>query len=445
VWPGIKTIKGCKAQDGDPEFNISNGKLLPNHIILSDEEVSTETKQKLQDSLVMVHGGMAQDVGPILEMVTEKYLLRSEKEWKARQKALNYFDQIVAQLKIGDIKKLGELTQNNFDGPIQYIIPWATTAYTEKIIEKTKAEFGDNFWGFWMMGGMSGGGMGFMFAPEIKKQAQDWLLATMLQIKKEMETAVPFAMDPVVYDFKINEKGTFASLTTGETALLPVKYYTLLLPRLLKKELNELTRCKRSELQVLAKSQKMKGSYNLFVSGLFDRMIPDLKVGGQQNQELNELLENHGFNAGLHETIKTALKSGQIGLAQNRLRTGIKITDSKADEINYAEPLQNEKHFETGKKALQNGELAIVTLAGGVGSRWTKGAGVVKSLHPFCKFAGKHRNFIELHLAKNKKTAKKYNAFLPHVFTTSYLTHEPIKEFLNSNGSLNNGYVFLSP
>ena len=94
---------------------------------------------------------------------------------------------------------------------------------------------------------------------------------------------------------------------------------------------------------------------------------------------------------------------------------------------------------------MQNGELAIVTLAGGVGSRWTKGAGVVKSLHPFSKFAGKHRNFIELHLAKNKKTTKKYNARLPHVFTTSYLTHQPIKEFLNSNGSLNNGSVFLSP
>ena len=37
--------------------------------------------------LVLVHGGMAQNVGPILEMVTEKYLLRSESEWKARQEA----------------------------------------------------------------------------------------------------------------------------------------------------------------------------------------------------------------------------------------------------------------------------------------------------------------------------------------------------------------------
>ena len=54
VWPGIKTIKGSKAKENDPEFNISNGKLLPNHTLLTDESVSSETKQKLQDSLVMV-------------------------------------------------------------------------------------------------------------------------------------------------------------------------------------------------------------------------------------------------------------------------------------------------------------------------------------------------------------------------------------------------------
>ncbi|KAF0236268.1 MAG: hypothetical protein FD181_2839 [Prolixibacteraceae bacterium] len=445
VWPGIKMIKGCKATENDPEFNISNGKLLPNHTILTVQDVSAETKQKLQDSLVMVHGGMAQDVGPILEMVTEKYLLRSEKEWIARQKALTYFDQVIYFLKLGDIRKIGEITQNNFNGPIQDIIPWATTAYTERIIEKTKSEFGDNFWGFWMMGGMSGGGMGFIFNPEIKKEAQDWLLKTMLLIKKEMEAAVPFAMDPVVYDFKINEKGTFATLTDDEKALLPAKYYTLTLPRLLKKELSELSACRKSELQALSKSQKMKGSYNLFVSGLFERMIPDSKAEGQKKQDLKELLENYGFNTTLHETVKSALKSGQIGLAQNRLRTGVKISDSDAGTIENIEPNLKDSLFKTGKTALQNGELAIVTLAGGIGSRWTKGAGVVKSLHPFSKFAGKHRNFIEIHLAKNKKAANNYNVPLPHIFTTSYLTHQPIKEYLTPNGRLNNGTVYLSP
>ena len=444
VWPGIKIIKGSLAKKNDPEFNISKGKLLPDHTLLDEKSVSEETKQKLQDSLVMVHGGMAQDVGPILEMVTEKYLLRSGKEWQARQKALNIFDEIVEHLKKGNIRKIGELTQQNFNGPIQDIIPWATNAYTEKIIEKTKKEFGNQFWGFWMMGGMSGGGMGFMFEPKIKMQAQEWLSKTMYQIKKEMETSVPFAMNPVVYGFKINEKGTFAELVTGKKALPPLKYYTLLLPKILKKEISELSLCRQNELQALSNTQKSKGSYDLFISGLFERMIPDSKAESEKSQNLNNLLQNHGFNAEFHEHIKTALKAGHIGLAQNRLRTGIKIADVNSSEVVKFEysSIKND-NLKVGEHALQNEELAIVTLAGGAGSRWTKGAGVVKSLHPFSKFGKKHRNFIELHLAKNRKTGRKYNSIIQHAFTTSYLTHQPIKNYLENNDE--NSSVYLSP
>ena len=86
VWPGIKLIHGVLAAEGDPEFGISRGCLLPRHKILSEDEIPREAAKKLQQSLVLVHGGMAQDVGPILEMVTEKYLLRSEKEWRGSQR-----------------------------------------------------------------------------------------------------------------------------------------------------------------------------------------------------------------------------------------------------------------------------------------------------------------------------------------------------------------------
>jgi hypothetical protein len=72
VWPGMKLIQGVIAGENDPEYGISRGCLLPRHTIFSTEEVSVETRRKLQESLVLVHGGMAQDVGPILEMVTEK-------------------------------------------------------------------------------------------------------------------------------------------------------------------------------------------------------------------------------------------------------------------------------------------------------------------------------------------------------------------------------------
>ena len=62
----------------------------------------------------MVHGGMASDVGPILEMVTEKYLLRSEAEWKAREEAIRLFDQVVEKIKEGDIRSIGRFTNREF-------------------------------------------------------------------------------------------------------------------------------------------------------------------------------------------------------------------------------------------------------------------------------------------------------------------------------------------
>ena len=118
---------------------------------------------------------MAQDVGPILEMVTEKYLLRSESEWHARGEAGRIFDELIARLQSGDIRGIGASTERNFAGPIQTIIPWAGNLYTDTLIRRVRGEMGDDFWGFWMLGGMSGGGMGFIFAPHAKAAAQERL------------------------------------------------------------------------------------------------------------------------------------------------------------------------------------------------------------------------------------------------------------------------------
>ena len=63
VWPGIKLISGAVATEGDPEFGISRGRLMPVHHVMGQEDASEETRQKIQDSLVLVHGGMAQNVG----------------------------------------------------------------------------------------------------------------------------------------------------------------------------------------------------------------------------------------------------------------------------------------------------------------------------------------------------------------------------------------------
>src|SRR6266567_609055 len=104
VWPGIKLIQGVLAAEGDPEFGISRGCLMPRHRILDHADASPETRRQLRESLVLVHGGMAQNVGPILEMVTEKYLLRSGAEWEGRKRATAILDEILAALKSGSIQ-----------------------------------------------------------------------------------------------------------------------------------------------------------------------------------------------------------------------------------------------------------------------------------------------------------------------------------------------------
>jgi hypothetical protein len=440
VWPGIKLIHGVLAAEGDPEFGISRGCLLPRHKIFNNNEIPREAREKLQQSLVLVHGGMAQDVGPILEMVTEKYLLRSQAEWQGRRQAVDILDEITGLLKQGDIRTLGGCLQSNFDGPIQTIIPWAANLYTNTLIDRVRKEFGDDFWGFWMLGGMSGGGMGFLFSPERKVQAQTSLQAIMSETRREMERSVPFAIEPVVYDFAINEKGTQAALLSGDDALMPAAYYTQQVPPLIRSEVSRMTPVRRAELERFTAACRSKSEYAGMIQSLFDHMLPTgHEPDGSGKQTLRALLDNFGFDRLQHEQIHQDLLSGRIGLAQNRLPGTSLIEDAEADTL-------DESHRDLGLSALAEGRVAVVSLAGGVGSRWTHGAGVVKALNPFCKLGGRYRNFIEVHLAKSLRVGREFGVALPHVITTSYLTHEAIADHLAAEKNYDYpGPLLLSP
>jgi hypothetical protein len=444
VWPGMKLIEGVAASEDDPEWGVSRGRLMPRHTVLGTEVISQETRRKLQDSLVLVHGGMAQNVGPILEMVTEKYLLRSAAEWEGRKEALGILDGILDALKAGDIKALGEVTTKNFRGPIQAIIPWATNFYTETLIRRAGEAFGKDFWGFWMLGGMSGGGMGFIVAPERKREAQERLQAIMSETKRELQHALPFAMEPVVFNYAINENGTFAELVSGDNALMPPGYYALTVPTLVRRDRHALPPARRAELDRLGAAARTRQEFGGLMQSLFDALLPRGASTGKEEDSLQSLLSANGFDKAQHERIRADLKEGRIGLAQNRLRADTRIEDVLDSDLTdatgwfaNAHPDKLEAFRKAGIGALERGEVAVVTLAAGAGSRWTQGAGVCKALHPFCKFGGKHRTFVELHLAKSRKVGAQHGAPLPHVFTTSYLTHGPISDFLAYAGSYN--------
>src|SRR5262249_31950636 len=160
---------------------------------------------------------------------------------QARQQALGLFEQIDASLRRGDVRALGGATTRNFTGPIQTIIPWASNAYTERLIEQTRGRFGDDFWGFWMLGGMSGGGMGFMVAPARRAGAGGFLQGGRRGAGGELKSALPSAVEPVVYEFAVTPAGTTAELLRDDAALMPPGYYALHVPAWLRQDARQLS------------------------------------------------------------------------------------------------------------------------------------------------------------------------------------------------------------
>ena len=449
VWPGIKAIQGTLAQQSDPEFGISRGTLLPRHHVLGANEVHPEMEQKLTNSLVLMHGGMASNVGPILEMVTEKYLLRGEKESEARKQTNEIFDNILAAIKEGDVKKLGANTARNWEYPIKTIIPWASTYFTEQIIAKAKKQFGENYYGFLMLGGMSGGGMGMFVNPAHYEEYKTKVLELLRTTKNELSDSLPFAMEPVVYNWNINSKGSWAYLHEGNEALMPEQYYGIHVSELVRKEPATISYVRRAEIDYFTiHCEQNNLAYPLLrtiVSNLFKVSDPSSQSNRSvENEKADRIKKENGFDTIQHEEIREELQKGRIGLARNRLPAETVIEDVRDEDIAHFDKLNS--FTSNGENAIRSGKVAVMSLAAGVGSRWTKGAGVIKAINPFVEIDGVHRSFLEIHITKTKKAASKYNVIIPHLVATSYLTHEPIEKKLSETKNFGyGGPVYLSP
>src|SRR5690606_10088761 len=180
------------------------------------------------------------------------------------------------------------------------------------------------------------------------------------------------------------------------------------------------------------------------------RLLPSGDAHHAETESLSTLLHRYGFDRVQHEQIRADMRSGRIGLAQNRLPVRSQIEDVGPDAvIDLSQGLNGRRHAalrRLGAGALAAGEVAVVTLAGGAGSRWTQGAGVVKALNPFARLGGRHRSFLEVHLAKSRRTSAQCGTPLPHIITTSYVTHDAIEQALQDTGNFGyTGPLYLSP
>jgi UDP-N-acetylglucosamine pyrophosphorylase len=291
--------------------------------------------------------------------------------------------------------------------------------------------------------------MGMFVSPEKYNEYQHKVLDILKTTKAELSTVLPFAMEPVVYNWQINPRGTFATLHEGSEAMMPAQYYAIHVSQLVKKDPASVSYIRRAEIDhfttLCDRNDEAFPLLRTIISNLFKVSDPASQHNRlAQDEEAEYIKKENGFDYIQHEEIREALQKGRIGLFRNRLPAETSIEDVTDTDITQLDSLVKLK--EVGEQAIRAGKVAVMSLAAGIGSRWTKGAGVIKALNPFVEINGVHRSFLEMHLAKTRNVSEQYNAIIPHIVATSYLTHEPIRKKLEqSNNYGYEGKVYLSP
>src|SRR5207253_2948858 len=121
----------------------------------------------------------------------------------------------------------------------------------------------------------------FIFAPEAKPAGQERLAEIMRETKRDLQNALPFAMDPAVYDFEINPHGTVATFLRGQEALMPAGYYSMVVPALLRADARRLTQLRRAEPDRFGAACRARPELGGMVQVLFDRLFPQIRKEGE--------------------------------------------------------------------------------------------------------------------------------------------------------------------
>ena len=250
-------------------------------------------------------------------------------------------------------------------------------------------------------------------------------------------------MEPVVYDFRINPHGTFAELDDrrrGDDAAAVL--HAPGPPDDRRGDGARSSPLRKSDVDHFANhcrdTRELLRVFRTMINNLFPvtRAAAD-SAAAAWDEAAEAIRRENGFDPVQHEQLRDDLQRGRIGLARNRLPVDTDIRDvDDADLIHAARAASPRRPSQRGEAAIRRGEVAVVSLAAGVGSRWTTGAGVVKAVNPFVMLDGRHRSFLEIHLAKTRADpATRSASTIPHVVTTSYLTHAAIERHLRADAA----------
>ena len=382
-WPGIKLCEAQEPKPIDPEYNVTRGKLLPTYRTMT--EITLTNQKKFVDSVVLVHCGATQDVGPVLQDVTVQYLLRNRQAWEARLRSEQVGrDQIKNLTTKGDLdlRALGANEDEDWQNRIE-IVPLADNDYIYTIVSRLKREFKDDLYGSDSTGCRGGAGHIFIVNPERKQEFIKAFKRVARQVRAEMSDRFPIPVEPTVYDFNLNEKGLEANILMGKDVIVP-------------------------EIEIRAQGEEEEEEV----------------VVVEVPEEIQKAVD---YSRASNEAKLKAYQSGQISLKGNRRYieelTGVerKKLDSVVSESDRADVTGR------GSEAIIKGEVAELTLAAGAGTRFGPTA---KPAYPILPIGDRYYSFAHIQALKTLAIAKRYKRYgvsIPHILYTGSETDSALR------------------
>ncbi len=163
-------------------------------------------------------------------------------------------------------------------------------------------------------------------------------------------------MEPVVYNWRINHKGTWSTLHEGEKALMPAPYYALHVSGLVKQDPATITYLRRAEFDYFStlcgEENKAYPLLRTIVSNLFKVSEPAGRTDRKaHDEEADRIKRENGFDFIQHEQLREALQKGRIGLSRNRLPDETSIEDVQQGDFAVLSGLTDENGI--GEKAIR--------------------------------------------------------------------------------------------
>ncbi|MFZ5986057.1 MAG: UTP--glucose-1-phosphate uridylyltransferase [Bacillota bacterium] len=392
MWGGFKKITG---QAADPRYDPdSKGSLLPYYeeLIIPDSTV-----EKIMDSLVLVNGGTGQDVGPILRMITEQYILKDKVAWKARLGTEGRFDEILEALLSGDVRSMARLESMDFEER-KLISPLSNNLYHEKTYFKIKQYFNEDLWGYDSTGGRAGAGGIFFVDPKRRKEFEEIFLEVSNKTQKELIGQMHFASKPLIYRYEINKRGAKVRVYGKDRAEEIIEKWTF----------------KTSKKDTTASDSYLT---------------------------VEKIKEDCSFDTAEFQSIQKQYIKGELSIEKN-----IRAQSDEIKQIEINKPdsnvimmpsieTQDYKYlFNEGLELLKE-PLAFIILNGGESTRF--GVRTIRGLSPVFFISGKYCSSIELKMRHIHFMNHHYNSTIYPVLVNSFFTNENTMRVLKQNNFYN--------